>query len=495
MNRDALVRLAIVLSLVFFAAQPALAAKRPNLLIVQTDEHNFRTLGCYRKQLSYDQAHVWGRGVRVETPHIDSLASEGAICTRFYAASPVCTPSRASLMTGLYPQATGAPSNNLPLRDDVVTFAEVLRRQGYFTGYVGKWHLDGAAKPGWAPKRQFGFADNRYMFNRGHWKKYVVTESGAKVAAVDQRGRPSYGLDGADEDSFSTDFLTSRTLELMQKAGDKPFCIMLSLPDPHGPNTVRAPYDTKYQNFVFKKPASMIATLKKDAVIPGWNQQKGGLLKNINQQSMAKYFGMVRCIDDNVGRLLKYLDDAGLKENTIVVFTSDHGDMMCEHCRLNKGLPYETSARIPFVVRYPQRIKPGKVIKSAYTTADFAPTVLSLMQVEGDLPVFHGRNGATDFTTGEAVISDDRVAYIRNAGGRWVAAIDPRYKLVLSTSDKPWLFDLQNDPDELTNVYEVAEHRPAAARLLKALVRQMKQFKEPALLDGSLKIPTPGASE
>jgi len=463
-------------------------ARRPNLLIIQTDEHNFRTLGCYRRQLSYEQAHVWGRGVRVETPHIDSLATDGAICTRFYAASPVCTPSRASLMSGLYPQATGSPSNNLPLNGNLVTFAEILRRQGYVTGYVGKWHLDGPAKPGWAPRRKFGFEDNRYMFNRGHWKKFEKTADGARVAAVNNQKKPTYGLDGADEETFSTDFLTSRTLEILKAAKGKPFCVMLSLPDPHGPNTVRAPYDTKYQNFVFQKPASMTATLARDAVIPGWNQQNGKLLKKINQQSMAKYFGMVRCIDDNVGRLLKYLDDAGLRQNTIVVFTSDHGDMMCEHCRLNKGLPYETSARIPFVVRYPQGGTAGKVIKTAYTTADFAPTVLSLMGVKENLPAFHGRNGAADFASAEAEVTSDRVVYIRNAGGRWVAGIDRRFKLVLSTADRPWLFDLEADPDELVNAYNAPEHQATAQRLMKALMAQMKQFKEPALNGGGLKL-------
>ena len=105
------------------------SADKPNLLIIHTDEHNFRTLGCYRALMPKEQAFIWGDGVAVETPHIDSLAKRGAICDRFYAASPVCTPSRASFLTGRYPQNTGAPINDLPMRDDMVTFAEVLRAQ------------------------------------------------------------------------------------------------------------------------------------------------------------------------------------------------------------------------------------------------------------------------------------------------------------------------------------------------------------------------------
>ena len=129
------------------AAAAAPLPSKPNVLILHTDEHNFRTLGCYRALLAKEEAFVWGDGVAVATPNIDSLARRGALCDRFYAASPVCTPSRASFVTGRYPQNTGAPINDRPMRDDVVTFAEVLRRNGYATGYAGKWHVDGPARP------------------------------------------------------------------------------------------------------------------------------------------------------------------------------------------------------------------------------------------------------------------------------------------------------------------------------------------------------------
>ena len=164
-----------------------------------------------------------------------------------------------------------------------------------------------------------------------------------------------------------------------------------------------------------------------------------------------------------------------------MVFTSDHGDMMCEHCRLNKGLPYETSAKIPFVIRYPGKIKANKVIETAYTTTDFAPTVLSLMGVDSDLPKFHGRDFSSDCVSDENKISDDEIVYIRNAGNRWVAAVNHRFKLVLSTADTPWLFDLQRDPDELTDYYADPKYREIAARFKTRLVELMKQYNEPAL--------------
>jgi uncharacterized sulfatase len=488
MKRAYTVILACLLASTFAGFFPAVhASKQPNLIIIHTDEHNFRTLGCYRKEMRYEQAQVWGRGVRVDTPHIDSLARQGAIFTSFYAASPVCTPSRASLMSGLYPQATGAPSNNLPLDDDIVTFAEILRRNGYATGYVGKWHLDGNAKPGWAPQRKFGFEDNRFMFNRGHWKLFELTKKGARVTGkyISENEQYRYNISEATIESFATDFLTDRTLDIIRRDKETPFCVMLSLPDPHGPNTVRAPYDTMYQYLVFQQPASMKATLGNPANVPKWNLLTGknavSEIKQNRQDQMAKYFGMVKCIDDNVGKILDFLKSNGLAENTIVVFTSDHGDMMCEHCRINKGLPYETSAKIPFVIRYPDRIKAGKVIKTAHTTTDFAPTILSLMGIESELPKFHGRDGSADLLSEDEEVTGDRITYIRNSGNRWVAAVHHRYKLVLSAADAPWLFDLEKDPDELTNFYDDPNYREVATRFQEKLTELMRQYDEPAL--------------
>lgn len=272
-----------------FAAERPPAA-RPNLLVIQTDEHNFRTLGAYRALLPKEQAFIWGDGIKVDTPNLDWIAQHGAIADRFYATSPVCTPSRAALMTGRYPQNTGAIQNDRPMRDDMVTFAEVLRRNGYATGYAGKWHLDGEARPGFAPERKFGWEDNRYMFNRGHYKNLAEDEKGPRVGATDARGEPSYALAGADAKSFTTDFLTDRTIDFIRRHKAGPFAWHLSLPDPHGPNTVRAPYDTMFFDLEFKRPQS--------AQSPGKNlpPYAATLAGGANKAQMSLYFGMVKCI-------------------------------------------------------------------------------------------------------------------------------------------------------------------------------------------------------
>lgn len=464
---------------------------RMNLLVIQTDEQSFRTLGCYRDRLPEDQAYVWGPGVRVETPHIDSLAARGALADRYYATSPVCTPSRAAFVTGRYPQNTGSIQNDLPLLDTMVTFAEVLRRAGYASGYAGKWHLDGDGKPQFGPTRQFGFEDNRYMFNRGHYKKLVEDGKGPRVGPVNKKGEPTYELDGADEKSYTTDFLTTRAIEFIRTHRDRPFCYVLSLPDPHDPNTVRAPYDTMYQNLRFQLPQS---ARSEGEGLPGY----AATLKNpFNNRQMALYFGMVKCIDDNVGRLLAALREAGLFERTVVVFTADHGDLCGEHGRHNKGVPMEGSARIPFVIAAPGVIRPGTVVTAALGTVDFKPTILGLLGVRSD-GSDEGRDASGLFTGQRAPDSWKDITFVRIGGGRaaaatggdgeaaaagggWMGAFTRRHKFIVAPGASPALFDLESDPHELKNLLHSAAHREILRGLATELLAYARTHGEPHL--------------
>lgn len=422
-----------------------------NLLIVHTDEHHYGTLGCYGGKI-------------VGTPHVDWLAKTGAVCTSFYATTPVCSPSRAALMSGLYPQKTPVVTNNIPLSDQVVTFAELLRRAGYATGYAGKWHLEGQGKPQWAPPRQFGFTDNRFMFNRGHWKKLVDTPQGPAVGSRSARGAPNYGLNGADEQTFTTDWLCNKAIDFIEAHKDQPFCYMVSLPDPHGPNTVRPPYDTMYRDVEVPIPASLKKTA---AQTPRWGrpaQVTAAQLRRI----MPPYYGMVKCIDDNLGRILDTLRRHQLVDRTIIVFTSDHGDLCGEHGRLNKGVPYEGSARVPFIIRAPGRVSSGLQVRQALGTVDFLPTVMSLLEIAVPHQV-DGRD-ASPLLRGEDVDWDD-VALLRSTPNQpWLCAVTERYKLIISATDDPWLIDMRNDPNELTNLYGQAEHQQTAVRLARRLM-------------------------
>lgn len=435
--------------LVLMLAPSSFAKNPPNVLVVITDEHNFRTLGCYRDQLSREQAEMWGPGVVVETPHIDRLASEGVICTRAYATSPVCTPSRAALITGLYPHHTGAPANNMELRTDIPTLATILNQAGYRSGFIGKWHLGGAGKPEWEPKIDGGFQDKSSMFNRGHWKKMRMTNEGPRVAVQKENGEFSYSLDGADSETFATDFLTDRAIEFIESSSDQPFLAVVSYPDPHGPNSVRPPYDHMYDDLRFLPPRTYGLD---QGIKPGWlsgNNRKHGKFLG---KEMSRYFGMVKCIDDNLGRLLETLSEQGTLDSTIILFTSDHGDLCYEHDRLDKGNPYEAAAGIPMLIRYPKKIEPGTVYKDPVGIVDVTPTILAMAGTRHEAS-FHGQDRSHWFSSTDQ--GDSPVVFLRNGGTtpQWIAAIDNRYKLILSVNDEPWLFDNATDPDELLNFY------------------------------------------
>ena len=451
----------LLIALAFGASfSPWAAAKQKNLLIIQTDEHHFGTLGCYG-------------GTIVKTPNIDWIAQHGVLCQRFYATTPVCSPSRASLISGLYPQKTPVTTNNIPLNDSIVTFAELLRREGYATGYAGKWHLDGDGKPQWAPKRNFGFADNRFMFNRGHWKKFIDTPQGPKVGSRNAKGEPTYGVGDADEKTFSTDWLCNKVIDFIHANKDGPFCYMVALPDPHGPNTVRAPYDTMYEDVEVPIPA----TLKKSAKeTPAWGRSANVTAAQL-RRLMPPYYGMVKCIDDNVGRIIEALRKDGILEDTVIVFTSDHGDLCGEHGRLNKGVPYEGSARIPFLIYCGDKIKGGTVVDQALSCVDFLPTVMDLLDVPYDIPV-DGRNAVPLFR-GEAADWQD-ICFLRSTpGGPWLAVTTHQYKLVYSASEDPWLIDISADPQERVNLFHEKEHQGRIRGLSKSLRAYCLEHNDP----------------
>ncbi|WP_303317249.1 sulfatase [Flavivirga abyssicola] len=460
----------------------ATSQNKPNLIVIHTDEHNFRTLSCYQNILSEEQAFVWGKGNNSKTPNIDKLANGGAISTSYYCASPVCTPSRASLITGLYPQATGAPKNGLHISEDVPTFATILRDNGYSTSYVGKWHLAGEEKYTFGVKYKAGFEDNRFMMRGGHAPYFHIKDG--KIKGIGDRAAARLPK---DEIIHLTDYFTDKTLEIIERDKDKPFAIMLSIPDPHTPDYAKPPYNTMYKDLNIKAPKTMAPEYV--AIKPSWagggdkpdnNEAIGKKAFTREKEALKQYFGMVSHIDDSVGRILKFLEDNRLAENTIVVFTSDHGDMFFEHNRRNKGVPYEASARIPFVIRYPDRIPSGKVINTAYTNVDFTPTILSIMGVETDAE-FHGLDTSKDFLNDKKVVNSDRITYYAKSGGWWVTAVNDRYKLVIDKNEPPYLFDLKEDPNELINFYKDPAYGEIARSMQTELFKQLERYDEPGL--------------
>ncbi len=274
--------------------------------------------------------------------------------------------------------------------------------------------------------------------------------------------------------SAPADFLADKTVEFIKAHRDRPFCFMVSFPDPHGPNTVRRPYETMFDPRAFKPPR----TFHKPAEgLPSWGKKQ---VANFSGKVMAGYFGMVKCIDDNVGKILKALKALGLLERTAIVFTADHGDLCGEHARFNKGVPYETSAKVPFVLYFPGVVPAGTIVRPALGCVDFLPTILRLMGVEPDCP-YEGRDASALFA-GKRPAGWRDVAFFRGTSrnsATWLAAATARYKLVLAPNDPPWLFDLEEDPWELKNFLDVPSHREVVRSLGKALVAYCKAHRDP----------------
>lgn len=454
-------------------------SKKPNIVWVVTDEHNFRTLGCYRDLMEEKQAKQWGDKV-VETPNLDWLADNGALFTSMYAASPVCSPSRSSMFTGQYPQTVNMPVNDRVLDTDYPTIANVLDKNGYETGYIGKWHLNGKAKPGWAPEASHGFKNNRYMFNRGHWKVFGMEKDGTPfVAAKDKNGKPTYGMRGANEKSFSTDWLMDRTVEFINENTDNPFFCVVSLPEPHGPDAVRAPYDTMYKDVKFDMPRTFMHARTEHS--PKWRKPSKQVKDPEKMQYMiSTYFGSVKNVDDNIGKLINSLKKQGILENTIIMFSSDHGDLLGEHNQVNKGAPFEGSALIPFIMYHGKSIKPGTIVNTAVNNTDWMPTFLSMAGVKKQ-PETAGKD-LSPLIRKPKLKKWDGVTFSR-IHKRWVAAITDRYKLALDISPKsePWLIDTKKDPDEMINYYGKKGYKKITLKLAKRLEGYMKEQKDPSL--------------
>jgi arylsulfatase A-like enzyme len=417
--------------------------KSPNLLVIHTDQQSCWTISAYGAK-------------DISTPHIDSLAKEGAMWVNFFTNSAVCTPSRGCFLTGRYPHAHGAYKNNLPMNLDEITFASVLKENGYDTGYAGKWHLDGKRKPGWVhEERNFGFTDNFYMFNRGHWKKMTdspISEISPNVFPPKQIG---------DEKSFTTDWLVDKTIDFINRPRKSPFCYMVSIPDPHTPFTVRGPYNTMFAPQKMTFPKSVPPKMK-----PKLRKQK------------AQYLGQVKCIDDNVGRIIRTLKDNGIYDDTIVVFTTDHGEYMGEHGLMHKNQIYETAIRIPFIIRWPQKIAKGTELNQIFSTIDFLPTIVSLMGF--------ATNGREQGKSASLLFMGkktrwENVAHVHHSSLERAHIFTQEFEMAYTDSGKNgFLFDRKNDPDQTTNLFEKSDYKHVVFDLSKKIVEHHKKVNSPA---------------
>lgn len=398
------------------ASRAVAAAPRPNILLIITDDQGYGDLGVHGNP-------------HVRTPVIDRLAAESIRFDRFFV-SPLCAPTRASLLTGRYSLRTGTRGVSQGLetmRSEETTFAEAMSDAGYRTGYFGKWH-NGEHYP-FTPQGQ-GFTDT-FGFNLGHWNNYFDTSLKRDGKWVRTSG-------------FITDVLTDAALDFIDKNRTEPFLCYLAYNAPHSPFQVPDRYFERYKS--------------------------QGL-----SDDLASAYGMVENMDDNIGRVLDRLDGLKLRDNTIVIFMTDNGpngDRFNAGMRGRKGSLHEGGSRVPFFLRWPARFRNPALIPQIAAHIDVFPTLLELAGVPMPKTLPQDGRSLVPLLTGEAAGWPDRTLYTQHvlpAGGRRNGAVrTQRYRLV--DDGKGWqLFDMDDDPGQTRDIS--GAHADVAKRLADAYAR------------------------
>jgi len=468
------------------AAKPA----RPNIIYIMSDDHGSQAISCYGGVLS----------TVFRTPNIDRLAAEGMRMENCFVTNSISTPSRAAIMTGQYSQHNGVYALEERFDPARPTVAKDMQRAGYHTALIGKWHL--TSEP-------MGFDYYNVLPGQGRYFDPVFIEKG------DLNGPDFEHAKGKIYQGHVTDITTDLALQWLaeQKPGE-PFFLMCHFKAPHR-NWEPAPrHADLLKDVTIPEPENILDTYDgrgewmneliikledmnpKDVAQPKIPEglSRDSLRRWVYQYFMKQYLRCVAGIDENVGRLLEYLDKNGLTDNTIVIYTSDQGFFLGEHGLFDKRLMQEESIRMPFIVRYPRGVKAGTINGDIALNIDFAPTFLdyagvatpSYMQGESLRPLFEGHTPATwrkSFYYRYWMNDDIWTRAPAHYGIR-----TDRYKLIFvyglplgmlgsgpRITPPEWEFyDLQNDPTEMDNRY----NDPAYARIIVGLKDELLRLKK-----------------
>ncbi len=447
--------------LVVASRLPGLAAtpeRKPNIIYVFADQLRAQALGCYGDK-------------QAKTPNIDRLAAQGARFSNAISTWPVCSPFRGMLLTGRYPMSNGVVENNRPLWDNQPTIATALKAQGYNTGYIGKWHLNGAnGDRGVPPYRRMGF---------DHW---VEVDNQAILGKPDKDGRERWRPEEQTKDAIA----------YIKAQGDKPFCLFLSWNPPHDPYVAPERYEKQFpaDKIAFRTNVAekdlVAEQLRKHPMSPGAAQKRANWRKIMDTDSevrgiLSGYYAATAGLDVCVGQIMKTLEDQGIADDTILVFSSDHGDMIGSHRMCLKQEPFEESINIPFIVRYPRKIAKGIVTEALISPIDITPTLLSL----AGAPVPDSMEGISiaDAALGKRSDQQDALLIMKMVygGGPWVINAATPWRGVRTRThtyarlqdDGPWiLYDNKADPYQMKNLID----DPAHAKLRDELESRMQSL-------------------
>jgi arylsulfatase A-like enzyme len=387
-----------------------------NVIFIITDQQRADHLGCAGNPI-------------LQTPNIDKLAQEGIRFRKTYVANPTCMPNRASIMTGLYPNMCVRTFGvNLP--EDIPTFSGTLREGGYVTKAIGKMHLHFWSNKvdknnrsaeyinGWFnekthaqmveefPKPFYGFDETDLVVGHGdccngHYEDWLAERAPEYIPTIKELGgkilSDIYRQSPIPEELYPTSYITDRAVDFLERYGkgdygEKPFLLKVSYPDPHHPCTPPGKYAEMYKPEDMKLPPNFndLETIRNHKFLgsrcdhPFLGKM---MLRTSNEEETRNFishtYGMVTMIDDSVGQILATLDKLGLSEETMIVYTSDHGDMMGDHGMILKGpLPFNGILNVPLIWKVPGVTQPGSISDSLVSSVDLAPTILNLCSID-----------------------------------------------------------------------------------------------------------------
>lgn len=425
---------------------------RPNIVFVLVDDLRYDAMGVMRPEL--------------QTPHIDRLAREGARFSNAFVTTSLCSPSRATILTGLSMRNHGIIDNNAASEDAFTYFPSLMQRAGYRTGFFGKWHF-GASHDHPRP----GF--HRWVSFRGQGSYWPTTYM--SQADIDAGKRHTLNVDGTrtPQQGYITDELTDYAIDWLNEDADSasPFFLYLSHKAVHSMALPAARHADQYADIDFPIPPSAEPTPENEAGKPLWvrNQRNSWhgveFLYHTGQpinEYMREYYRTLSAVDDSVGRVLAWLEERGAIDNTIVMFSSDNGFMEGEHGLIDKRNAYEESMRIPLLMYAPGRIAAGTVVESNVTSLDFAPTMLDCAGIAPP-DTFEGRSIlplATRAMDADAWNEDVIYEYYwewnfpQTPSTFAIRTKDFKYVQYQGVWDIEELYDVRNDPREMHNLID-----------------------------------------
>ncbi|SEJ66672.1 Arylsulfatase A [Dyadobacter sp. SG02] len=456
----------LLLTAATFAQQPKLTSK-PNIILIYTDDQRFDALSVVQQEQGDKARFPW-----FTTPNLDRLANEGVRFRNAFVINSLCSPSRSTMLNGRYNHLNGIANNHTGLSDTTVTYATELHKAGYTTAFFGKWHM------GKESGKRPGFDYSASFVGQGQYFDCPIEING--------KPQPSKG--------WVDDVSTTNAIEYIKQHKSETFLVTLAFKSGHGPFQPPVRHKDTFAHVKLTKPVteSLTSPYKDQIETPrrpnangaqnanaGQNAANSASWTENNDQKIRNYFGAIKGVDENVGRVLQVLDSLKLDQNTVVIFSSDNGFFFGEHGLGDKRAAYEESIRIPLLVRYPARFPKGKKIDQMVLNLDNAPTLLDLAGVPAPAS-FQGKSWVPlieDKTKGwrtsflyeyfyETPYNTPTIKAIRTETG----------KLIQYPGEEGWseLYDLSKDPTETTNLYQSANGEKLKKQLLGELSKQEK---------------------